>query len=277
MQEDSETRRNGAYYLVSAEEKNRFVEQGFVHLKGVLSTTEVEEVASVYQRFLNRELEIRGRDYCDMSGNYEIPPEDFAVHNIMLPRKYYPQWQGNIYELRTASIAEQLCGPNMKIDYDQLLAKAPRRLDAVFRWHQDQAYWPQTTDPRTATCWLAIDDATPENGCMHFVPGSHLENDLRPHQTLHGDRDKSHLLFAEVDESEDVVQVVPIRSGDITVHCERVLHGSGGNHTEGWRRSYIVAYRSAATIQEERKQGFTHSHNDSLEVLRRVDGTLGEA
>ena len=66
---------------------------------------------------------------------------------------------------------------------------------------------------------------------------------------------------------------VPIRAGDITVHSEGVLHGSGGNTTtDSWRRAYIVAFRSASTVDAERELGFTHSHNDDVQVLERVDG-----
>jgi ectoine hydroxylase-related dioxygenase (phytanoyl-CoA dioxygenase family) len=63
---------------------------------------------------------------------------------------------------------------------------------------------------------------------------------------------------------------MPIRRGDITVHNERVLHGSGGNRTSGWRRAYIVAFRAAETVAEERRLGFTHSHNDQPDVLDNV-------
>ena len=55
----------------------------------------------------------------------------------------------------------------------------------------------------------------------------------------------------------------------------------GGNTTtDSWRRAYIVALRSQATVQAERELGFTHSHNDDAAVLVRVDGLLvanGEA
>jgi len=160
----------------------------------------------------------------------------------------------------------------MTIDYDQLLAKRPFKDDAVFHWHQDMAYWIDTADRRTATCWLAIDDSTIQNGCMRFVPGSHKESALRPHRTLGGDRGESHTLLCDVDERADAVRYAEIRRGDITVHNERVIHGSGGNVTSGWRRAYIVAFRARATVAEERARGFTHSHNDAPEVLGSVEG-----
>jgi hypothetical protein len=144
----------------------------------------------------------------------------------MLPRRYYPQWQGNVYERRTAQIAAQLCGDGMTIDYDQLLAKQPYKHDAIFAWHQDMAYWPDTPDRRTATFWLAVDDSTLENGCMRFVPATNHETELRPHAPVYGGRGTSHALGTDLREGDQVV-VKPIARGDCTVHNERVMHGSG--------------------------------------------------
>jgi ectoine hydroxylase-related dioxygenase (phytanoyl-CoA dioxygenase family) len=262
------TRRDGARYAVSDEELERFRRDGYVHLRGVLSADELAVIERDYERFLRREIPVPGKDLCDMSGDYQRRFEDFSIVNVMLPRKYYPAWQGSVYEERAHSIAEQLCGSGMALDYDQLLAKRPFKEDAVFHWHQDAAYWPPTADPRTATCWLAIDDSTLENGCMRFVPGSHLAP-LRPHRTLKADRGESHTLLTDLD-ANDVVRPAPIARGDVTVHNERVLHGSGGNRTPGWRRAYVVAFRSAATVAEERARGFTHSHNDGTDVLESV-------
>lgn len=132
------------------------------------------------------------------------------------------------------------------------------------------AYWPITEDTRTASFWLAIDNSRIENGCVQFVPGSHLEKDLRHHGPLHGDRDKSHTLAATLS-AADTPQAAEIDRGDATVHHERVLHGSGGNFSaDSWRRAWVVAFRSQKTVAEERQIGFTHSHNDNLKVLNEV-------
>lgn len=159
----------------------------------------------------------------------------------------------------------------MTINSDQLLAKSPGRPDAVFHWHQDQACWIDTEDRRTATCWLAVDDSTLENGCMQFLPGSHLEP-VRPHRPLHGDRSASHTLVTDLG-PDDTMRPVEIRCDDITVHNEGVLHESGGDTSaSGHRRAYIVALRSQSTETKERRREFTHSHNDAGEVLESVDG-----
>ena len=65
---------------------------------------------------------------------------------------------------------------------------------------------------------------------------------------------------------------VPIERGDALCFSERVLHGSGGNTSDRWRRAYVVAFRTRATYEAERAMGFTHSHTDDLSVLKQVSG-----
>ena len=267
---DSAERRQGDRYIVTPEDVEAFRRDGYVHLRGVLSEGEVAAIEADYDRLVVGEIEVPGKDYCDMAGDYGRARDDFSIVNVMLPRRYHPAWQGNLLERRAASIAEQLQGPGLVLDYDQLLAKRPQRADATFAWHQDMAYWPDTPDARTATIWCAIDDSTVDNGCMRFVPGSQKEPALRPHRPVTGDRETSHALCTDVDESVDDVRYVEIARGDVTVHDERVVHGSGPNRSDGWRRAYIIAFRTADTVETERKLGFTHSHNDAKDVLDSV-------
>ena len=272
MSDDSNSARRGDAYIVTADEIAAFRRDGYVHLRGVLSDDELAPIEAVYDQFLRGEIPVPGKDLNDMTtGEHGTDPSRYAIANVMVPRRYYPAWQGNIFEQRAHSIATQLCGEGMTIDFDQLLAKHPGRADAVFGWHQDQAYWIDTDDRRTATCWLAVEDSTIENGCMQFLVGSHHEP-VRPHRPLHGDRAASHTLVTDLRPGEEPTPV-PIRRGDITVHNEGVLHGSGGNlSTHSWRKAYIVALRSESTVAQERNLGFTHSHNDTHDVLEQVDG-----
>ena len=105
---------------------------------------------------------------------------------------------------------------------------------------------------------------------MQFVAGSHLESNLRHHGPLHGDRDKSHTLAATLSEN-DKPKPAEINRGDVTVHHERILHGSSGNFSSSsWRRAWVLAFRARETVEKERQIGFTHSHNDNLQVLNEV-------
>ena len=200
------------------------------------------------------------------TGENGTDPSGYAVVNVMLPRKYYPQWQGNLFERRAKSIAEQLCGEGMTIDFDQLLAKSPGRADAIFHWHQDQAYWIDTDDRRTATCWLAVDDSTIENGCMQFLPGSHLEP-VRRHRPLHGDRAASHTLVTDLVPT-DVMRPVEISRGDITV-MRPVAHPTWVDKQNG----FVIRLAKTAARSELLPQNTRGGARDSL---ARTAAVLGE-
>ena len=136
--------------------------------------------------------------------------------------------------------------------------------------HQDLGYWPtDTPDTLTTTFSLALDDADEQNGCFCVVPGSHREAVLRRHVPVvkandrDGIRDGGHTLALEVLADDEIV-LLPVRRGDVTVHNERIVHGSGGNTSDRWRRTYIIAHRSRACVDYERSIGFTHSHNDTI-------------
>ena len=252
--------------------RERFDRDGYVRIPGLLDGAALDGLTATYMRFLRREIEVPGRDFCDMAGEYERAAEDFDVVNVMLPRRYHAPWRGNAWERAAADVARCLLPAATMLDYDQLVAKPPGKEDAVFHWHQDLAYWPTTPDPETVTLWLALDDTDESNGCLRFVPGSHREAELRQHRPLHGDRDDSHPLVADVDPARDEIVAAPIARGEALAFRERVLHGSGGNSSDRWRRAYVLAFRTRATVDAERSMGFTHSHRDDLDVLRGVSG-----
>ncbi len=77
-------------------------------------------------------------------------------------------------------------------------------------------------------------------------------------------REESHTLVTDVDEVKEPVHVLPVPRGGFTIHNERIVHASGGNTSTMWRRTYVIAYRTAETVQWERERGFSHSHNDSF-------------
>jgi ectoine hydroxylase-related dioxygenase (phytanoyl-CoA dioxygenase family) len=267
--------RRGDEYILRAEQIAQFHNDGYVVLESVLNDEELVPIEAEFERFIRGEVAGMGRDFCDMSGPYDRAFKDFSLVNAVLPRRYRPELCGNLFERRTASVARQLVSETAALDYDQFLAKRPNKPDAIFTWHQDLGYWPTgIPEPLTATCSLALDDADEENGCLRVVPGSQ-KGELRPHRPLHGaDRDSSHILSVELAATDPVV-LLPLKRGDMTVHDQMIIHGSGGNRSaKRWRRTYVAAYRSKACIDHERAIGFTHSHNDKVNWQTAL-GSLG--
>ena len=68
--------------------------------------------------------------------------------------------------------ASQLLGGAVRFWHDQLFCK-PAHHGGVVAWHQDYSYWTRTQPMSHLTCWIGLDDATRDNGCLQYVPGSH--------------------------------------------------------------------------------------------------------
>lgn len=64
--------------------------------------------------------------------------------------------------------------------------------------------------------------------------------------------------------------LLPVRRGDVTVHDEFIVHGSGGNPSQRVRKTYVLAYRDRAMVEYERSIGFSHSYNDDADVIARI-------
>ena len=145
--------RAGKEYKITDEQRTEFRERGYTILRGFLSEDELTLFDEVYARFMDREIHVPDRDFCDMSKSFDTAFENFIV-NCMLACVPLPL-QGNLYEVLAESVAAQLYpDTEMRLDYDQLLNKRPGKEDAVFAMHQDMAYWPPrdvTPDTRTVT------------------------------------------------------------------------------------------------------------------------------
>lgn len=264
-------RRTQNGYLITPEEITQFREQGYLILNNVLTESEMATLDPWFDHFICGKEPNMGKDFCDMSQPYGTPVEDFKLVNAMLPSKYRPELSENIFFQLAQSIANQLYEGNAAMDYEQFLAKKPNKEQAAFAMHQDLGYWPKTANTWTATFSLALSNAAVENGCLQVVPGSNQEPQLRRHRPKdYGhqnpesvNRDDSHTLVIDMKPTDEILYL-PVVRGSITIHDERIVHGSAGNNSTEWRKTYIMAFRDANTIAEERAMGFTHSHNDTV-------------
>lgn len=261
-------RRNGEVYKITDEEIVYYHQKGYLVLEGVLSEEEMQTIDPWFDYFIEGKHGGMDRDFCDMSQPYGTKYEDFKLVNAMLPGKYKPEFSNNIFYCVAHSIAQQLRGDKGKavMDYEQFLAKKPRT-HSEFAMHQDLGYWPETRDTWTATFSLALSDSEIKNGCLQVVPGSNKEKELRKHRPKGyeegGSRDDSHTLVMESRPDDKLIHL-PVKRGSVTIHDERIVHGSGSNLSDEWRKTYVMAFRDEETVKEERKMGFTHSHNDKV-------------
>ena len=130
-----------------------------------------------------------------------------------------------------ADLAHDLIGPDVRLYWDQAVYKRPHGVEPVL-WHQDNGY--TYIEPQAyLTVWVALTDATPENGCISVLPGVHRHGTAAHRNTPIG--------FECCIAPEGAVEV-PVRAGDAVVFSSLTPHSTGRNLTEGIRRAYIVQY-----------------------------------
>ena len=210
--------------FLTSPQVREFNEQGYLMPFDGLPLTEIAELRDFFGKILAEAL---------AQGN-----NSYSISTAHL--KY-----GKIYDLmhHPAIIApvKDLLGEDLIAWGAHFFCKMPNDGKRV-PWHQDCPYWP-LTPTRTVTVWLAIDDATPENANMRFIPGSHLDG----------------VLDYEMNDSPDVVLSrevknvwkfgepidVTLKAGQFSIHSDLLLHGSDANRSSKRRSGLTMRYAAA--------------------------------
>ena len=148
------------------------------------------------------------------------------------------------------NIIEQLIGKNFALWNSSFFAK-PAFNGYATPWHQDGQYWP-IRPLATCSVWLAIDDATSENGCLKFIKGSHKEKKLKKHKF---NKSKKLTLNQELLKSEYIeknsVDLI-LKRGQISLHDVYMVHGSEENKSPKSRRAMTMRFMPTTSVFDHR-------------------------
>ena len=133
-------------------------------------------------------------------------------------------------------IAELFDEPDIKLLGDQIFMKPPGH-GSVKEYHQDSASWPFLIPQNQITCWIALDDATLENGCIRCIPGSHTYGLLQ----------LKHLPQLLTEEMKAQEVPVPVPAGGCLLFHSLNLHYSSPNTSAKRRRAWALHYMAAKT------------------------------
>jgi phytanoyl-CoA hydroxylase len=172
---------------------------------------------------------------------------------------------------KTNQVLQQLIGPNVKTMQSILFIKSPGLPGQA--WHQDEFYIPTRDRSLTAT-WIAIDDATVENGCLWVIPGSHRPGVLYPMRPHNDPRyDSADIAYGWedlYDENRDAVPV-ELKAGSAVFFNGYLLHRSLENKSQrSFRRAFANHYMSAESLLpwnwDGRIPGYIEDNRDILMV-----------
>ncbi|MFZ4771933.1 MAG: phytanoyl-CoA dioxygenase family protein, partial [Ferruginibacter sp.] len=152
-------------------------------------------------------------------------------------------WQTNedvkkiMLDERIGKMVADLAGwEGTRIWHDQALVKRPWANPTA--WHLDTPFW-SFSDRSALSIWVALDDATLENGCLYFIPGSYHTTTF-DNPGIGKNMDAIFDFYPQFVKSKSVS--VPMKAGSCSFHNGLTIHGAGANMTSGFRRAMACAY-----------------------------------
>jgi ectoine hydroxylase-related dioxygenase (phytanoyl-CoA dioxygenase family) len=233
---------------LDAGEVDAFARDGFLRLERLASDQEVAQLRSTFDRLFGGDVDIPDAD------RVRLARDDAGagvLTQVLNPDTYAPELRETSVYGAAFALARQLLGPDAHRMGMHAILKPPRH-GAETPWHQDEAYWDAEWDYRAISVWLPLQPATVENGCLHFVPGSHL---LEVQEHRLADEGAEALMLSEP--APDLVAssvACPIPVGGATVHANRTVHYAGPNLTGAARRALVFAFSAPGKRRSEPRQ-----------------------
>jgi phytanoyl-CoA hydroxylase len=225
--------------VLSAEQVRHYRDEGYVTVPGLFTEAELEPI-DAYLR-----------------ANADVEWTDKNDDPLREPHYHYRPLFDLCTDVRLLDCIEPLLGPDIVLLYAHILNKKPGGLRVA--WHQDGPYWLRLEPKIAVTAWVALDDATPENGCMRVIPGTyrgHVDLGQRLTDTPDLIQSRPYELPPEVVDESRVVDIL-MRRGDDSFHDSYLIHGSEPNRSNRRRAALTIRYVPASTRikdQPDRRQ-----------------------
>lgn len=217
--------------VITDAQRQQMDDLGFVVFENLFSPDEVAELDKTLSQF-----DLRMRDaLAEVGGASGISRKDEIVFTDHIAERDEEVLKF-VSRPEFVALATAFLGPDTSLYWNQTVYKQPEG-ERIFPWHQDDAYTPVDPSPYL-TLWLAISDATEENGCISVLPGSHKDG-LRPHENS-----PIGLVGHSADDPEQGI-LVPISAGSVIAFWSLTLHKSGANRSKGIRKAYVIQYSDA--------------------------------
>ena len=243
---------------LSVSDLKKYHKDGFVIPDYRLSEGALEAIKSDYDKLLRANPEFK--DYCPHLLQYDLGFLNYARDPNIL------------------DMVEQVLGSNLILWNSSLFAK-PAGNGKKTPWHQDGEYWP-IRPLATCTVWIAIDDATKENGCLKFMRGSHKDKRLRQHRTSDDPNLTLHQELLESEYDDEKAFHLELKAGQMSLHDVYLLHGSEANNSSNPRRGMTMRFMPGSSVfdREKAKQlhnelGVVNHTNRTIFLMRGYDQT----
>lgn len=226
--------------LLTEQRRRAFDEEGYFVVPTFFTAEEVEaircEISALVAAYPDIPRELLQMEPAVERGEFTPANRELGVRKLFRMIKHSAFFRDLALHPRFVEISTGFLGPDVKLLQSMMLIKPPQ-IGSPKIWHQDNAYF--RIDPcNIVGFWIALDEATVENGCMHVVPGTHKLG-LQPHEQTTD-------LGLPLDKIEtDKVVALPMQEGDALVFSSLLYHYTPDNRTTKRRRALQLHYVDA--------------------------------
>jgi phytanoyl-CoA hydroxylase len=248
---------------ITDDEIDLFYEQGYLAVEQAFTPDEVTDALDGLLHLLSGQVaDFKGVMYEKAAAGvnvHDLSPEEKQdyVRKFMWFVNYDQRLHAMAHHPKLLGVIERIMGESSVLFQDMGLLKPPR-FGREKPWHQDHAYFELPLEARVVGCWIALDEATTENGCMIVIPGSHRQGPV-----VHFKRRDWQICDTHVNNQGAVA--VPLKPGGCLIFSSLIHHGTPTNHSTRRRRAVQFHYRPASapkTSQEERLAVFGEEGKD---------------
>lgn len=254
-----------AYPEITEDHVDDFRRDGFLAVPDALSPQEIEELRADTVAICRGQWGDVGNlpEFDASESDEDIQRQVLCIHQI---HKISPIMHRYLSQRTMVDVLSKIISPNVKCMQSMLFIKAAGKPGQA--WHQDEFYIP-TRDRSLTGGWIALDDATVENGCLWVIPGSHKRGILWPQ---HAHEDKRFDCAGETYQfpyTDDDAIPVEVRAGTIVFFNGYLLHRSLPNKAStGFRRVLVNHYMSAESLLPWRAQeGVGPARSDHRDIV----------
>lgn len=231
-----QTRAEWDRYRLTDEQIARFHEQGYLSGPRILSDEQVDALRAELAE-LASPANASNPLFYEYNSNESADPSRVLFHALGSWR-IAPGFHDILWNPAITVAASQLLDGAVRFWHDQLFCK-PAQHGGVVAWHQDYSYWTRTKPMTHLTCWIGLDDATKDNGCLQYIPKSH-NWELLPVTGLAGDMNAIQTVLSDEQKAMFKPVAVELKKGHCSFHHPLLVHGSYENSTLGPRRAVVV-------------------------------------
>jgi hypothetical protein len=226
----------------------RFHRDGFVSGIRMLDQRQIEALRNELAELVHPEHD--GRELWYEYHTNESSDADTVLFHALGAWRTRPALHDILWHPAILAPASQLLDGPVRFWHDQLFCK-PAKHGGVVAWHQDYSYWTRTIPMAHLTCWIGLDDSTVENGCVHYIPGSHRWS-LLPKGVLAGGMEAvKEVLSPEQQRQFENPVACELKAGEAVFHHPLTLHGSFANSSPRPRRAVVVNLFRDGTLSDQ--------------------------